>query len=291
MPNCVANIGQGIACSFGRDVSFEQNKQEVRFARHYTKAVIPQRSQGCCKSIALGLIVRSTGFHEGLIFKGSERGSLPTCCDIERSADPIQNINQMRGSSGPPNPFSCEPVDFRKSACDEHIVYSRSQLKPAIFRSRRDILCVGLIDDQENIGGQAAVEPLDFAGWEIASGWIVGVSQEHHFGPFAHSIEDGVDIRGVVAVGGLDRYRAAPPSSDVVDREAEAAEQHLVAGSRKALRGQIEQFIRSRAANNSSRIYSMHRAQGRAQPARVRIRIVCGAAALRESVQSASACA
>ncbi len=89
--------------------------------------------------------------------------------------------------------------------------------------------------------------------------------------------EQRVDVGAEVAVGRDHHFGAAAARGDVVDREAVADVDHLVARPGEGLRGEVEQLVRAGAADDPRRVDPVHRADRRAQLGRVRIGIAIGA--------------
>ena len=98
------------------------------------------------------------------------------------------------------------------------------------------------------------MQTFDLAARQIGAGGIVGVGQENDACLVAYSRQQSIDIRGIIIVGRFNRRRAATPCGNVLDREAELAKQNFIAWSGKTLRGQIEQFVGTSAADNPRRI-------------------------------------
>ena len=106
------------------------------------------------------------------------------------------------------------------------------------------------------------MQPSDFVRTQHGAGRIVGVGEEHHAGPLAYQRQQGVHIGPVIGIGRDHRGRAATPRRDVINRKAVADVQHLVARPGKALRGDVEQFVRPGPAHDPRRIDPMQRANG-----------------------------
>ena len=141
----------------------------------------------------------------------------------------------------------------------------RGEIETAVLLAGLEIFGIGLVDHQQHIARQSGMEPLDLGAGQAGPGGIVRIGEEHHAGALGHRGQQRIDIRAVIGVGRFHRGRAAAPCSDVVNREAVAAEQDLVARTGKALRGEIEQFVRARTANDMRRIDAVLSAQRSAQ--------------------------
>jgi hypothetical protein len=93
---------------------------------------------------------------------------------------------------------------------------------PARARRRRprgDVFGIGLVDHQQHVAGQPAVEPGELGARQEAAGGIVGVGEEHQPRALAHRAEQRVDVGAVVGVGDLDRGRAAATRGDLVSEK------------------------------------------------------------------------
>ena len=109
------------------------------------------------------------------------------------------------------------------------------------------------------------MQPRKFRAGQESAGGIVGIGEEHHARGRGHGSQQRIDIGAIILVGRHHRGRAAAPRGNIIDRKAIADIQHLVARPGEGLRRQIEQFVRTGAADNPRRINPMQRAQRLAQ--------------------------
>ena len=109
------------------------------------------------------------------------------------------------------------------------------------------------------------MQPGDLAPGEEAAGGIIGVGDENHTGALAHQRQQAVDVSAIILIGRDDRRRAAAADDDVVEREAIADIDRLVARPGKGAGGDGEQFARAGAAQDAGRVDTVQPSQRFAQ--------------------------
>ena len=151
---------------------------------------------------------------------------------------------------------------------------SRRHRAVVVFRG--DIFAIGLIEHQQHIRRQRGVQPGDLAARQERSGGVVGIGDEHHAGFLTHQGQQRIDIAAVIGIGGDDGRGPAAPCGDIVDREAIADIDHLVAHAGIGLRGEVEQFVGAGAHDDARGINAMQLAQRLSQRHAIGIGIAGG---------------
>ena len=155
-----------------------------------------------------------------------------------------------RRAGRPADPLAGEAISLGEGAHDQHIAGAGGQRQPAVVILRRDIFGIGLIDHQQHMRRQGGMQPGKFGAWQEAAGRVVGIGDEDHPRPLGHACQQRIDVGAVIGIGRDHRRRPAAPRRDIVEREAIAHIEHLVARPGKSRCRDGEQFARAGAADD-----------------------------------------
>ena len=177
----------------------------------------------------------------------------------------MHRLDQRLLRIGPANTLRRKTVDFRKGPHRDNVAIRLHQSN-AVFIVALGKLGIGAVEHEDAVGRQRGVEAADFAGGQQRSGRIVGVGEKDDFRPLSHASEQRIDVGAIVRVWGDHRRRSDPPRSDVIHCEPVADVQDLITDARKRSRHQMQQFVRSGAADDALRVDAMRRRQRLTQP-------------------------
>ena len=141
----------------------------------------------------------------------------------------------------------------------------RGQLQPAVVVLQRHIFAIGLIEHQQHVGRQGGMQPGDLAPGEKTAGRIVRVGDEDQPRALIDQRQQRIDIGAVILIGRDHWQGPAAADDDIVEREAIADIDRLVARPGKGAGGDGEQFARAGAAQDPRGVDAMQRAQSFAQ--------------------------
>ena len=227
--------------------------------------MVAQRVERRHELRALRGVVKARRLHEVLVRHRRQPGRLRGQRQVERAANAVEHVDDRGIARRPADAFAGEAIDLRERARDQHVRRARREGKRAVLVLGRDIFGIGLVDHQQHVRAQRGVEPGDpFARQEAARG-IVGVGEEHHPRPLGHAGQQRIDIGAIVRVRRHHRHRAAPARGDVIDREAIADIDDLVARPGIGLRRDVQQFVRTGAHDDAIGGNAVQRAQRGAQ--------------------------
>jgi hypothetical protein len=150
----------------------------------------------------------------------------------------------------PADPFAGEAVGLGEGAGDEDVGVPGGQREPAVVLARRNVFGIGLVEHQQHGAGKRRMQPGKLGTRQEAARGIVRVGEKDHAGPVADPREQRVDVGAVIVVGGDHGDGAAAAGGDLVQREAVADIENLVAGTGERARRERQQLAGTRTADD-----------------------------------------
>ena len=196
----------------------------------------------------------------------AERGNgagLPGRRHVERAPDAIERIDDMWRAIGPADTLCRQPVQLGKGAQRHDIGKFAGQVE-AIDIIALGEFGIGAIYREQAVGGQPGVQAADFGARNLRAGRVVGVGEIDQPGARCDRGQHGIDIAGIIIVGRYHRRRADPAGGEFINDEAVPGVEHLVADAGKGPGEQVEQFIRTGAADDAIGVQPVFFGQRRA---------------------------
>ena len=128
-----------------------------------------------------------------------------------------------------------------------------------------EIFTVSLVEHEDAIRRQGSMQPLNFGMVTIGAGRIIWIGQKHQPRLRIHQSQQCVDIGAIIVVRRDHDIGGAFARGNIVNRKAVAHVDDVVAGPGIAHRNQVEQLVRTGAANNLIAFQIISRAQCFAQ--------------------------
>ena len=182
--------------------------------------------------------------------------------EVERSAHPVQRIDDRLRPVHPADPQTRKAVDLGEGAGHHDVFGGRDQLDAGAVIIAPDIFGIGRVEDENDIAGQAGMQPPHLVEGQIGAGRIVRIGEEDQLRPVGDGGEDRVDIGGGVGLLHRDRRRAARQDLDAVDQEAVLGVDRLVAGRQIALAQKPQQLVRTVAAQDMAAVETVDLGDG-----------------------------
>ena len=167
-----------------------------------------------------------------------------------------------------------KPVDLREGVGHHRVVRGGHQFDAELVVVARHVVGIGGIEHQQHMRRQAGAQPLDLVERQIGPGRVVRVGEPHQLGARRNQFQDRVDVGGEIGLGRDDVDGAVRPGRDRVHQEAVGGGDRLVAMAEIGVREQIEDFVRTGAADDAVGIEPEGAADRLAQHARSAFRIV-----------------
>ncbi len=196
-----------------------------------------------------------SGIAHGRLRRRQRRGR-----EVERAADAVQHLDDVRRPVAPADPQAAEPVDLREGPGHHHVVARRDQ--PRVPVEALDELGIGAVEHQQRPRRQPRRQPLDLGRGDHGPGRVVGVGDEDQRRALAGRREDRVDVGPPLGLAHLDRRRAGGERADPVHPEAVLGMDDLGAGAGVGLRQEGDDLVRSGAADDARRVEAVHLADG-----------------------------
>ena len=283
MAHGVAGRGDGLQRSFRRKRALEYDQHEIRLARQRAKAMISQRFDLFYEERARRNVRIPRCGDEALVGQRRQRRTLPARRDIERPAQPVQRIDQMRRTGRPAHAFARDAISLGERTGDEHIVVVRGQFHTPIVRASVEEFGIGLVDHQQHIRRQPGMQSGDVVTRQPCADRVVGIVEQDDPCALRHRGEQLVHVGRIVRVFSQHDRRADLVRKQGVERKRIAREQHLVAGPRERLYRAMEAFARTGAAYDPRRIDAVKCADRFAQRRGVGIGVEVGFMSLCQS--------
>ena len=132
------------------------------------------------------------------VIQSCRRRNQRQAVDVERLADPIQQIGNLRMGNRIPYPQSRQSIRLGKSASDYQI---RKAVEPvqsaATIHLRFDIFDIGFIHHHDHLRGNGLQQAQQLRRLQPSTGWIVGIGDEYDSGTV---IDRRQDCRRVVTI-------------------------------------------------------------------------------------------
>ena len=252
-------------------VSREMNQHEIRHARRDLQPELADllRQPG---APLLGERLRHLDMR-GVLDRGDRRQHRRRR-DVERPANAVDGVDDMRRAEHPADPQRRQPVDLGEGVRHDRVFGRRHQFETELVIVARDVIGIGGVEHQQHMRRQAGAQPLDLVERQVCSGRVVRVRQPHQLGLRRDARKDRIDIGGEVGLGRDDVLGAVRHGCDRVHQEAVGGGDRLIALAEIGVRQQIEDFVRARAADDAVGVEAVGAADRLAQHPRGAFRIV-----------------
>ena len=109
-----------------------------------------------------------------------DAGGLRGQIDVERPADAVENIGDLRRAIGPAEAQRRQAIGLGEGARHDHVGHGGDQFDARLIVVAPHIFRIGRIDHQHHPAGQRLGQALDLVEGDIGAGRVVGVGKEHH---------------------------------------------------------------------------------------------------------------
>ena len=208
------------------------------------------------------------------ILDGRDAGRDRRGVDVERAADAVDGVDDVRRAVHPAKPQRGETVDLRERAAHHDVFRRGDKLDAGFVVVALDVFGIGGVEHKQHVRRQPVMQPLDLVERNVGSGRIVGIGQKHDLGLLRHCGEHGVDIGGVILLRRDDRLRAGAERRDRINQKSVRGVDRLVAVGEIRARQQVQQIVGARAAHDAIRIEAERAPDRFAQLAGRAIRII-----------------
>lgn len=172
------------------------------------------------------VVVLDRAGHVILVVDRGDAGCKRGRGDVERSPDPVDDVDHIGLSVHPAQAQSGQAVDLREGPRGDDIGRHVDQGVAVAVVLPADVLGVGRIDHEQHIVGQAGVEAPHFRVRDVGAGRIVRVGDEDGARARRHRCQQGIDIRRQQALGRGHRHGSCGERGNPVHHEAVRAVEH-----------------------------------------------------------------
>ena len=161
--------------------------------------------------------MRAAGLDMALIVKGGKTSGHGRLVDIERPAQTVQHIGNVRRAIAPAQPQSGQPIGLGKCARGHDIIVLFNEVKPGRIVLRVAIFGISPVQHQYGIPAKTRMQSHNFIALKHCAGRIIGIGEKHHAGGWRHRAQQSVDICRQRAFTHRNRARTRGAAGKLVD--------------------------------------------------------------------------
>ena len=160
----------------------------------------------------------------------------------------------MGRSVAPADAQAGKAMDLREGPGHHHVLGAAGELHAALVVVAPHIFGIGGIDDEEHVGRQGRMQAPHLAEGDVGPGRIVRIGDVDEARPRRDPREDGIDVGRQVLLRRHHRRRAGRLDRDRIDEEAVLGVNRLVTRLEEGIGEQVEDVVRTGAADDPAGI-------------------------------------
>ncbi len=197
-----------------------------------------------------------------LVVQGGHRRHLPEPVDVEGQLDLLQRVAHRPRGDDVSHPQPRQPVDLGEGAGDDQVGVVIQVCQGIGMTGVGHVFDVGLVQDQQDAGGERLQHQLEFLPGDRRSGGVEGRAERHVLGALAHRREHGRNVLAVIAQGHVHGLRPHGHGGQFVGGEGRLPHHDLVAPLQEGEGHEVEGLVRAVTDHDAVHVHPQLARQG-----------------------------